>query len=106
MSDTHHPDRPRIHHDTDTMVPRVMVRAMFALVMVILALTTLSVLTKRPLQSTPPPSAIVREVHLHLTSDISGAVTVLDGAANFEQFVVAVLPPPPRLLAGWCARRC
>jgi putative photosynthetic complex assembly protein len=78
MSDTHHPDRPRIHHDTDTMVPRVMVRAMFALVMVILALTTLSVLTKRPLQSTPPPSAIVREVHLHLTSDISGAVTVLD----------------------------
>ena len=78
MSDTHHPDRPRIHHDTDTMVPRVMVRAMFALVMVILVLTTLSVLMGRPLQSTPPTSALIREVHLHLTSDISGAVTVLD----------------------------
>ncbi len=73
---------PRIHADSNTMVPRVMVRAMFGLVLLVLAITSWAVFTGRPVASTPPAAPIRHEALFHLASDMTGAVTVLDATGS------------------------
>lgn len=63
--------------DTE-LVPRVMARAMLALVLTVLALVTWATLTDRPLEATPPAGEIVVERSVVLGGDMSGAATVSD----------------------------
>ena len=71
---------PAIHNKD--LIPRTMVRAMFALVMAVLVLVTLARLTDRPLIATPPQGDVVKSRDLVMSGDMSGAVTVRgpDGA--------------------------
>ena len=86
MSDTH--SQTRIHARPDELVPRVLVRAMLALVLVILSLVTVARLTDRPLESTPPNTAVIAERVIHISGDASGAARVLDEAGS----VIASFP--------------
>jgi putative photosynthetic complex assembly protein len=60
------------------MVPRILLRAMFALVLVALALTGYAVATNRPLEGVPAAGAIVQERTIRLVGGGAQAVTVLD----------------------------
>ena len=71
-------DSTRIHAKPEELVPRVLVRVMFALVLTILALVTVARLTDRPLEATPSAAPILSERLIHLSSDASGAARVLD----------------------------
>lgn len=71
-------DTPRIHAQERELVPRAMVRAMFALVMICLLMVSAHVWSGRPLQATPPQSAITAERAIYLKGDMAGAVRVLD----------------------------
>ncbi|MDA0963009.1 MAG: photosynthetic complex assembly protein PuhC [Proteobacteria bacterium] len=86
MSDT--PNTPRLRHRDDELVPVFMVRAMFALVVVCLVLVSAARITGRPLESTPPDGAIVKERLIYLSGDTSGAARVLDANGS----VIADLP--------------
>ncbi len=60
-------------------IPLVLVRAMFALVLAVLAIVTYARLTDVPLSATPPEGALVAQREMILTTrDLSGAVMVLD----------------------------
>ena len=74
MSET----QTRIHASPDELVPRVLIRALVALVLVILSLVTVARLTDRPLESAPPQTAVLAERVIHLSGDASGAARVLD----------------------------
>lgn len=76
MSDTH--PSPRIRTSDDELVPRVLVRAVLALLLTILSLVTIAVITDRPLESTPPQGEILQERVLFLSGDPSGSALVLD----------------------------
>lgn len=82
---------PPIRSEADTLIPKVLVRAMLALVLSALAITVFATLTNRPLEATPPVSEVVRERVLILGGgdDLSGAVKVLDGHGS----LVADLSP-------------
>lgn len=78
---------PRIYADHDRMLPRVLIKAMLALVFASLAIATFARVTDRPLVSTPPVSPIVAETEIELFSDgVSGAVQVrqTDGSLLVE----------------------
>jgi putative photosynthetic complex assembly protein len=62
-------------HDKDK-IPRAMVRAMFVLVMLCLALVSYARLTDRPLVATPPPGEVVISRDLVLAGDMAGAAQV------------------------------
>lgn len=72
-------DTPRIHAPQKDLVPQVMVRAMFGLVMLCLILVTAHVWTGQPVTSAPPESAVKIEKVLFLEGSMSGAARVLDG---------------------------
>lgn len=80
MSDTQlHPVRPvRIRAKEDDLVPRVLIRAVMALLLAVMSLVTISVLTGRPLESTPPQGEVISERAIYLSGDASGAARVLD----------------------------
>lgn len=80
MSDTSH--TPRFHADRTRLMPGTMVKAMTVMVLIVLALTTLSVVTGREAGSTPPVGDVKRAVSLHLSSDMSGAARVLDASGT------------------------
>lgn len=80
MSDTH--ISPRIRSSHDELVPRVLVRAVLALILTILSLVTISVLTDRPLESTPSQGEILSERALFLSGDSSGSARVLDAQGS------------------------
>lgn len=63
-------------------IPRAMVRAMFVLVLLCLALVSYARLTDRPLVATPPPGQITISRDIVLSGDMAGAATVTtpDGA--------------------------
>jgi hypothetical protein len=65
-------DQPALKYDT-AVVPRMMVRAMFALVAVILLLVSLARLTDQPLSAIPPESgaAKVMDANGNLIADLS-----------------------------------
>ncbi|WP_050930622.1 photosynthetic complex assembly protein PuhC [Aestuariivita boseongensis] len=86
MSDTSH--TPRLRHKEDELVPRFMVRAMFALVLVCLVLVSAARITGRPLEATPTDAPIIAERAIFLSGDTSGAARVLDANGS----VLADLP--------------
>lgn len=69
---------PRIHARPEDLVPRIMVRGMFAMIAAILMVVAYASYTDRPLQSAPPVAAIISERAILLHSDMSGAARVLD----------------------------
>ena len=73
-----HSSNVRIHAKEDQLVPKVMVRAVMALLLSILALVTIATLTDRPLESTPADSAILSERAIFLSGESTGAARVLD----------------------------
>ena len=75
MSDT---SQTRIHAPEDELVPRILVRAVMALILAILALVTIATLSGRPLESMPANGKILSERAIFLSSDGSGAARVLD----------------------------
>lgn len=88
MSDTN--TRPRIYVPEDReLVPRIMVRMMFGMVMLCLILVSAHVWTGQPKESVPPQSPVVMERTLLLTGAMSGAarVSLTDGT------VIADLSP-------------
>lgn len=88
MSDTNPQPRIYVPEDRD-VVPTVMVRLMFGMVMLCLILVSAHVWTGQPKEATPPESAVVIERTLYLDGAMSGAarVTLADGT------VIADLSP-------------
>ena len=78
-------DQPALKYDT-AVVPRMMVRAMFALVAVILLLVSLARLTDQPLSAIPPESEAVLSRTVFLSGQLSGAAKVMD--ANMDSNLV------------------
>ena len=74
-------DQPALKYDT-AVVPRMMVRAMFALVAVILLLVSLARLTDQPLSAIPPESEAVLSRTVFLSGQLSGAAKVMDANGN------------------------
>ncbi|MCY4305361.1 MAG: photosynthetic complex assembly protein PuhC [Aestuariivita sp.] len=66
----------------EELVPRVMVRGVFALVTICLILVCAARITNRPLEATPSQSPIIVERVVFLSGDSSGAVTVLDAQGS------------------------
>ncbi|MBY5935469.1 pullulanase [Tateyamaria omphalii] len=75
MSDAH---SPRIHAKEDELVPRVLIRAVLALLLIVLSLVTIATLTDRPLESTPAQTEVIAERAIYLSGDASGAARVMD----------------------------
>lgn len=71
---THAPSKS---HDKD-VIPRFLVRAMFALVMTVLVLVTFARLTEMPVVSKPPTGNVLVERTILLKGDLSGAALVQD----------------------------
>ena len=80
---------PRIYHPEKELVPRILVRAMFGLVMLCLILVSAHVWTGQPKVSVPPQSAVKMEKVLFLQGDMSGAARVVGVDGN----VIADLSP-------------
>lgn len=74
MSATARP--PRTYTPEEKIVPLVLVRAMFGLVMAVLVIVSIAVWTGRPVTSTPPDSPVTHMRVLYLGGDMSGAATV------------------------------
>ena len=70
-------------------IPRVLLRAMLALVLASSALVVYARLTDRPLIATPPESPVVAERVIFLDGDMAGSARVLDAAGS----LIADLPP-------------
>ena len=67
----------KVYAEEDRMIPRILIRAMLALVLATLAIATFARVTDRPLVSTPPVSPVEAEARLILEADAtSGAATV------------------------------
>ena len=69
-------DKPRIHATERELVPRRMVRAMFALVMTCLVMVSAYRWMDGPVQYTAPESPVVIEKVLYLEGAMSGAAKV------------------------------
>lgn len=70
--------QPRIHAREEDLVPRIMVRIMFGLVLTVLVIVTVATLTGREPQNRPPEGAVLSERAIYLSGDASGAARVLD----------------------------
>jgi putative photosynthetic complex assembly protein len=82
MTQTDTPTHAHPQPNDRELIPRVMARAMLALVLAVLVLVTLARLTDRPLTATPPKGEIVARRDVILSGDMAGSATVrdLDGA--------------------------
>ncbi len=80
--------RPRIHATEDEIVPRIMVRIMFGLVLTILVIVSVATLTGREPQNQPPDGAVLSERAIYLSGDAAGRARVLDETGT----VIAELP--------------
>lgn len=76
MSEIMHQRSPRIHANRDELIPRILLRAMFGLVLTVLVIVTLAVVTGREPSATPPESPVTHSRTLLLGGDMSGAATV------------------------------
>lgn len=74
--------QPRIHAQSEELVPVFLVRGMFALVLAVLVIVTLSVATDRPMESVPPEGQITSERLIHLQGEMSGAARVYDAGTG------------------------
>lgn len=88
MSDTQPHQRYYTPKDRD-VVPTVMVRVLFGIVMLCLILVSAHVWTGQPREAVPPVSPVVAERTIYLAGDISGAATVTDADGT----VIADLSP-------------
>jgi len=70
--------RPRIHAREEEIVPRIVVRIMFGMVLTVLVIVSVATWTGRPVQNTPPDTAVMRERAIFITGDASGRARVLD----------------------------
>ncbi|MEL6451838.1 MAG: photosynthetic complex assembly protein PuhC [Pseudomonadota bacterium] len=70
--------QPRIHAKEDELAPRILVRSVLSLLLIILSMVTIATLTDRPLESTPAETAILQEKAIFLSGKASGAARVLD----------------------------
>lgn len=70
--------KPRIHATEKELVPRILVRAMFAMVMICLIMVSLYRWFEGPVQYTAPDVPVVIEKVLYLEGNMSGAATVYD----------------------------
>jgi len=60
------------------LIPRFLIVAISSVLMICVAMVAISVLTDRPLDSTPPHEAVVTERMIYLSGEMSGAARVLD----------------------------
>jgi putative photosynthetic complex assembly protein len=64
-------------------IPRWLLRAIFGMLVLVLALVSYARLTDMPLSAAPPTDvAVVKERVLHIYGDISGEATVLDAGGS------------------------
>ena len=68
--------------DQNDMIPVALVRAMFALAMLSLALVTYASLTGREKAAIPPPAPVTQSWTIRLVGNDAQAVTVLDAQGN------------------------
>ena len=68
----------QLHSKADELIPTVLLRLVFALVLAVLALVTVAKLSGRPLEATPPVAEIIKERAIILSGDSSGSARVLD----------------------------
>lgn len=68
--------------DQNDLVPVVLVRAMFGLVLLSLALVTYASVTGREKAAMPPPAPVVQSWSIRLVGNDAQAVTVLDADGN------------------------
>ena len=68
----------RIHAKPHELVPRVLVRAMFALVAAVLILVSVARITDRPLEAQPSDAPIISERLIYLDGKDNGTARVLD----------------------------
>ena len=78
MSDTQTHPSPRIRSSNDEVVPRVLIRAVLALLLAVTSLVAIAVLTDRPLEGTPPQGEVLIERAIFISGDATGAALVLD----------------------------
>ncbi|QYK40600.1 MAG: photosynthetic complex assembly protein [Paracoccaceae bacterium] len=74
--------QPALKHRDREMIPRVLLRAMAALVAATLAVVSFAVLTGRDTVGQPAPAAILSERTIALIGGGAQAVTVLDADGN------------------------
>ena len=74
--------QPRIHAKPDELVPRMLVRAMFSLVALVLVIVSIATLTGRPPEATPTDAPVIAERAIFLAGDASGAARVLDATGT------------------------
>ena len=80
----------RLRQRDREMIPRVLLRAVVALVLASLVIVTYARLTDRPLEATPPDDvAVAKERRVLLYGNMSGAARVLD----LDGTVIADLDP-------------
>ena len=75
---THTADKPRIHATENELVPRFLVRSMFAMVMVCLVMVSLYTWFDGPAQYTAPDSPVIIERTLYLEGNLNGSAKVFD----------------------------
>ncbi|MEM8571210.1 MAG: photosynthetic complex assembly protein PuhC [Pseudomonadota bacterium] len=76
-----YPKVTRLEEDREK-IPRIMILAVGLLLLACLALVSYARLTDRPLVAKPEEGAIAQERILHLYSQFSGAVRILDGSGS------------------------
>jgi putative photosynthetic complex assembly protein len=77
----------QIHAKADEVIPTVLLRLVFALVLSVLALVTVAKLSGRPLEAVPTQTEVIRERAIYLSGDASGAARVLDqNGATLAEF--------------------
>jgi putative photosynthetic complex assembly protein len=74
--------QPRIHAREEELVPRIMVRIMFGLVLTVLAIVTVATFTGREPSSRPPGGDVLSERAIFLSGNASGAARVLDATGT------------------------
>jgi putative photosynthetic complex assembly protein len=79
------------------LIPRVLGRALTAVVLTCLALVTIATLTNRPLDATPPVLPIVAERMIILSGEMSGSARVMD---TNGQVIAELSPEQGGFIAG------
>ena len=80
---------PRIHAREEEIVPRIVVRIMFGMVLTILVIVSVATWTGRPVQNTPPDTAVISERAIFISGDAAGRARVLDETGT----LIADFPP-------------
>lgn len=66
------------HDDNRELVPRVLLRAVGAMLILVLAMVTWARLTGLPPAALPPEGPVAQERELHIFGDLTGSARVLD----------------------------